>query len=180
MKKLAAPILWVLLLSLCACSGQTGGTERETVSPEPEISAQEVSESPSQEVEPSLEPSEDPAEETVEPQPSEEVQPSPAASETPAPVPSSAPASEPTPTPTSTSTPTPEPSLAADPKAVAIELSKRRAPVSELYAAIGQPNFSEYGPGCLEPDSEDGELYYDGFTVYTVRTDAGEYVYDVL
>ena len=68
----------------------------------------------------------------------------------------------------------------ADPKAIAIELSERRAPVSELYAAIGEPIFADYEPGCLEPDSEDGELHYDGFVVYTVRTATREYVYDVL
>ena len=67
-----------------------------------------------------------------------------------------------------------------DPKAIAIELSERRAPVSELYAAIGEPSFSDYAPGCIEPDSEDGELHYDGFVVYTVRTATREYVYDVL
>ena len=51
--------------------------------------------------------------------------------------------------------------------------------VSELYDAIGEPISSDYSPGCLEPNSEDGELVYDGFVVYTVRTEEREYVYDV-
>ena len=51
--------------------------------------------------------------------------------------------------------------------------------VSELYDAIGEPISSDYSPGCLEPNSEDGELVYDGFVVYTVRTAEREYVYDV-
>ena len=51
--------------------------------------------------------------------------------------------------------------------------------VSELYDAIGEPISSDYAPGCLEPNSEDGELVYDGFVVYTVRTEEREYVYDV-
>ena len=68
----------------------------------------------------------------------------------------------------------------ADLISIALELSERRAPVSELYEAIGQPISSDYAPGCVEPGSEDGELIYDGFTVYTVRTSTREYVYDVL
>ena len=51
--------------------------------------------------------------------------------------------------------------------------------VQELYDAIGEPISSDYAPGCLEPNSEDGELVYDGFVVYTVRTAEREYVYDV-
>mgnify|MGYP001045206213 CR=1 FL=1 len=54
-------------------------------------------------------------------------------------------------------------------------------PVSELYAAIGQPLSADYAPSCLEVGGEDGELTYDGFTVYTVKSaDGSETVYDVL
>lgn len=54
------------------------------------------------------------------------------------------------------------------------------APVDELYAAIGQPSDSAYASSCLG-EGEDGELYYDGFTVYTYRdTDGSESVYDVM
>lgn len=52
------------------------------------------------------------------------------------------------------------------------------ADVSRLYAAIGMPGGSDYAPSCLV-DGDDGELYYDGFTVYTQRTADGETVYDV-
>lgn len=40
--------------------------------------------------------------------------------------------------------------------------------VQELYALIGEPGSSDYAPSCLGP-GEDGNLYYDGFTVYTYR-----------
>lgn len=47
--------------------------------------------------------------------------------------------------------------------------------VSELYALIGEPASSEYVSSCLG-DGEDGNLYYDGFTVYTYRDAEGETV----
>lgn len=47
--------------------------------------------------------------------------------------------------------------------------------VSELYAAVGQPNSSDYAPSCIG-DGEDGNLYYDGFTVYTYREGGSESV----
>ena len=155
MKKLTALISTLaLLLSLCACSDPgTAGTESENVSQKPTAS-QAVSDEPSQTIASSGTPS-SPAGKTETPEPSAE--PSAAASET------------------------PTQALSTDDlKAIAIELSERRAPVSELYAAIGQPLATDYAPGCVEPDSEDGELIYSGFTVYTVRTPDREYVYDVL
>ena len=147
-----------LLLALSACSGQAGGTPSESGSPETEAVSQTVSESPTQEIPPSEgpEPSAAPTEDPASPAPSDEVQPSGDVPET--------------------STPAPTP--AADLKAIAESLIDH--PVSELYAAIGQPISSDYAPGCIEPGSEDGELIYDGFTVYTVRTATREYVYDVL
>lgn len=52
--------------------------------------------------------------------------------------------------------------------------------VSALTAAIGEPDSSSYASSCLGP-GEDGELYYDGFTVYTYRDpDGTENVYDVM
>lgn len=52
--------------------------------------------------------------------------------------------------------------------------------VTALYEAIGQPNGSMYASSCLG-EGEDGELYYDGFTVYTYRdTDGSESIYDVM
>lgn len=41
-------------------------------------------------------------------------------------------------------------------------------PVEELYEAIGYPESSDYASSCLG-DGEDGNLYYDGFIVYTYR-----------
>ena len=52
--------------------------------------------------------------------------------------------------------------------------------VSVLYGAIGEPEGSDYAPSCLNPGKgEDGELYYDGFTVATYREGETEIVWDV-
>lgn len=51
--------------------------------------------------------------------------------------------------------------------------------VSSLIAAIGQPSGRDYAPSCLG-DGEDGELFYDGFTVYTYRVNGTETVQDVV
>lgn len=51
--------------------------------------------------------------------------------------------------------------------------------ISELYAAIGRPSGSDYASSCMG-DGEDGELFYDGFTVYTYREGDTETVQDVL
>ena len=51
--------------------------------------------------------------------------------------------------------------------------------VSSLTDALGAPLSSSYAPSCLGP-GEDGELIYDGFTVYTYREDGVETVEDVL
>lgn len=50
---------------------------------------------------------------------------------------------------------------------------------SSLIAAIGAPKGSDYAPSCLG-DGEDGELFYDGFTVYTYRLNGTETVQDVV
>ena len=41
-----------------------------------------------------------------------------------------------------------------------------------------EPSGSSYAPSCLGP-GEDGELYYDGFTVATYREGDKEIVWDV-
>lgn len=42
--------------------------------------------------------------------------------------------------------------------------------VEELYQLIGEPLSADYAPSCLNPgEGEDGNLYYDGFVVYTYR-----------
>lgn len=53
------------------------------------------------------------------------------------------------------------------------------APVEDLYAAIGYPESSDYAPSCLVEGGEDGNLYYDGFIVYTIRKGDQETVYYV-
>lgn len=53
-------------------------------------------------------------------------------------------------------------------------------PLSELQAEIGEPVSSSYVSSCLIPGGEDGELHYDGFTVYTVKSGNSETVQDVL
>ena len=101
-----------------------------------------------------------------EPKPEPEPQPAP----TPAPQPEPAP--EPTPAPDPAPAPEPAPEPAADPKATAQSLVGHQ--VSELYAAIGRPISSDYAPSCLDLEGEDGELVYDGFVVYTLKTAGGE------
>ena len=53
--------------------------------------------------------------------------------------------------------------------------------VAALYAAIGEPIDSSYAPSCLgiTQGGEDGELYYEGFTVATYREGDKEIVRDV-
>ena len=64
----------------------------------------------------------------------------------------------------------------ATPEAVARSLVG--ASVEELYAAIGEPLSADYAPSCLGA-GDDGELHYDGFTVYTYREEGSETVEDV-
>lgn len=68
------------------------------------------------------------------------------------------------PEPPVTTEPTPEPTVS--PKEIAESYMDKS--VSGLFAEIGQPTSSDYAPSCLG-DGEDGELFYDGFTVYTYR-----------
>ena len=51
-------------------------------------------------------------------------------------------------------------------------------PVSDLLEKIGEPNYTDYAPSCLGP-GEDGELGYDGFTVYTYREGDTECIEEV-
>ena len=53
--------------------------------------------------------------------------------------------------------------------------------VEELYKAIGYPEFQDYGPSCLgKPGSEDGQLEYEGFSVFTLVEDGVETIVEVL
>lgn len=90
---------------------------------------------------------------------------------TPTPVPAATPA--PTPAPDTQTTPVSD----ADPKATAQGLVG--SDISALYAAVGYPTSSSYAPSCLG-EGEDGELLYDGFTVYTYRENGVETIQTVL
>jgi len=71
-----------------------------------------------------------------------------------------------------------EPETAADP-----EITRRKqaalkcigGTTSDLYKAIGYPESNDYATSCLGP-GQDGNLYYDGFTVYTYRENGTETV----
>ncbi len=84
-----------------------------------------------------------------------------------------APASEPA------ATPSEEPAAAATEPAgdgsSMLETAKtfEGAALEDLIAVIGEPESSDYAPSCLG-EGEDGNLYYDGFTVYTYRDTTGE------
>lgn len=52
-------------------------------------------------------------------------------------------------------------------------------PVSALIEAIGEPLERRYAPSCLG-SGEDGELKYEGFTVYTYREGDTETVSEVV
>ena len=81
------------------------------------------------------------------------------------------------------SDPEPETESEPEPEPVAATADAARAYIgqsaSSLIAAIGSPISSSYAPSCLGP-GEDGELVYDGFTVYTYRENGVETVEDVL
>ena len=126
----------------------------------------------------------------------------PAPTETSAPAETEAPAPEASPAPSaeaSVTTEAPEPSaepearlpdaglvhdteVTPSPSETLFELAKSYVdkPLSELQAEIGEPVSSSYVSSCLIPGGEDGELHYDGFTVYTVKSGDSETVQDVL
>ena len=102
-----------------------------------------------------------------------EVTAAPTAVPTEAPAVTEAPAAEPT------EAPAPETDPAAEAKELVLSL--KGEPVDALYAALGEPTGgSDYASSCLVQGGQDGVLYYDGFTVYTlVQPDGTETVYDV-
>lgn len=77
-----------------------------------------------------------------------------------------------TPDPAAESTETAEPAEETGGSLLEIAKGYEGANVDELIAAIGDPNSSDYAPSCLG-EGEDGNLYYDGFTVYTYRETSG-------
>ena len=77
-----------------------------------------------------------------------------------------------TPDPAAESTETAEPAEETGGSLLEIAKGYEGANVDELIAAIGDPNSSDYAPSCLG-EGEDGNLYYDGFTVYTYHDTSG-------
>ena len=66
-------------------------------------------------------------------------------------------------------------------EAVAKILEMKDQPVEDLYDLVGEPNSSEYSSSCLVMGGKDGQLFYDGFTVYTlVQPDGTETIYDAI
>ena len=105
-----------------------------------------------------------------------EVTAAPTAAPTEAPVVTEAPAAEPT------EAPAPETDPAAEAKELVLSL--KGEPVDALYTAMADLGLelrgSDYASSCLVQGGQDGVLYYDGLTVYTlVQPDGTETVYDV-
>lgn len=161
MKKLLILIFCALLALLWACSAPTPApTAAHTATPAPETTSAPA-ETPAQTAAPTAEPT---------PEPASEPTPVPTPEPTPAPTP------EPTPEPTPAPTPEPTPEPTRSPEELkAIAEGYIDEPVEELFKAIGKPQSSDYAPSCLG-DGEDGNLYYDGFTVYTYRENGEETV----
>ena len=67
----------------------------------------------------------------------------------------------------------PERSVSDEAKAIAMSMEGQST--SALFAAIGQPQSSDYTTSCMGP-GEDGNLYYDGFVVYTYREGDSEVI----
>ena len=100
--------------------------------------------------------------------------PAPAAVDAPEPSAAPQPVAEPTPAPVPEATPESAPAATKGDAQAFIGRS-----VSSLIAAIGQPLSRSYAPSCLG-SGEDGELIYNGFTVYTYREGDTETVQDVM
>lgn len=189
MKKICLLLLCLALLGLCACgapaeenAGDDGKVEYVAA---PETGDQNGAGTPA---EPAPQPPAEP-EDAPEPADTEPVEP---ADEPEAAEPDSADTAAQEPQPPAEEEPTPEPQPEPEPEPPAVEepqpveaapADKKAAaeglighPVSELYAAIGQPISSSYAPSCLDLEADDGELIYDGFVVYTLKTADAETV----
>lgn len=192
MKKKCSFLLALLLtLTLTACSSATEESSAEP-SPSQEVSSQEGNQGnavisdldPQGTVEPSDTPDEtaEPSDTPVSPATPEPVNTPEPDQSTPAPA-TPAPTPEPPVAEPSQEPPVVEPNQDTTPgtlpatKETAMSFIGKN--ISELYAAIGRPSGSDYASSCLG-DGEDGELFYDGFTVYTYREGDTETVQDVL
>ena len=54
------------------------------------------------------------------------------------------------------------------------------ADVEDLYKAIGYPESKDYGPSCLGDYDLDGQLDYEGFSLFTLVQDGVETIVDGL
>ena len=83
---------------------------------------------------------------------------------------SAEPAAEPSAAPEASEAPAEESDAPAEEEPSPLEAAKafEGAPLEDLIAAVGEPLSSDYAPSCLG-EGEDGNLYYDGFTVFTYR-----------
>ena len=62
---------------------------------------------------------------------------------------------------------------------VARILEMKGRPIEELIEWLGEPVSREYSSSCLVDGGQDGQLTYEGFTVFTlVQADGTETVYD--
>ncbi len=62
---------------------------------------------------------------------------------------------------------------------VARVLEMKGQPVEDLIELLGEPLSRDYSSSCLVEGGQDGQLVYDGFTVYTlVQADGTETIYD--
>ena len=71
-----------------------------------------------------------------------------------------------------------EPAALSPEEALAIAKEYIEQPVSALIERIGEPADRDYAKSCFG-DGDDGNLYYDGFIVYTYRENGEETVIDV-
>lgn len=164
MKKITAALalLICLMMVLCAGCGSSDAptaavsatmapTAEPTATPEPTAEPTATPEPTEEPVE--EEPVEEPAEEEEEPQES-------SSSSNNSNSNSSAAESKPEPT---------EAPVEEEVDAYEVAVNMTGSSMSDLIAAIGAPNGSEYTASCLMPTGEDGLHYYDDFTVSTLR-----------
>ena len=99
----------------------------------------------------------------------------PAPTEAPAPVVTETPAAPAAPAPTEAPAPVEE--APAEPSDMEKAESCIGGSVEDLYDLIGEPQSSDYAPSCNGGEgAEDGNLYYDGFIVYTLKEGDNETV----
>ncbi len=155
-------LVCVLLLIGCGNGAPAAAPSPATPPAGTETSAPTETAAPAPEESPAAVPEESPAPASAEPAPAETDEPAPAA--------------------------LPDAGLVRDsgtepsPAETLFELAKGYVdkPLSELQAEIGEPVSVTYVSSCLIPGGQDGELHYDGFTVYTVKSSDSETVQDVI